>query len=138
MRALARGTALRAARHHRACGRSAGTSAREGDFHQWIQYDLLYVRHTSFAVDLKILLATVLTGGGKAHVPLSWILLRERCSGRSPADRDALATRPPPARRPDAPHLIGGLARLRLYTLRHAPHQDRRHHRAGLARAGLC
>jgi lipopolysaccharide/colanic/teichoic acid biosynthesis glycosyltransferase len=46
----------------------------EGDFHQWIQYDLLYVRHTSFAVDLKILAATVLTGGGRRHVPLSWIL----------------------------------------------------------------
>jgi len=45
-----------------------------GDFHQWIEYDLLYVRHSSFAVDLKILVATVLTGGGKGHVPLSWIL----------------------------------------------------------------
>jgi lipopolysaccharide/colanic/teichoic acid biosynthesis glycosyltransferase len=45
-----------------------------GDFHQWIQYDLLYVRHISFAVDLKILIATLLTGGGKGHVPLSWIL----------------------------------------------------------------
>jgi lipopolysaccharide/colanic/teichoic acid biosynthesis glycosyltransferase len=45
-----------------------------GDFHQWIQYDLLYVRHSSFSVDMKILLATVLTGGGKSHVPLSWIL----------------------------------------------------------------
>ena len=55
-------------------GRSAGTSASAGDFHQWIQYDLLYVRHSSFAVDVKILLATVLTGGGKGHVPLSWIL----------------------------------------------------------------
>ena len=46
----------------------------EGDFHQWIQYDLLYVRHGSFAVDMKILVATVLTAGGKGHVPLSWIL----------------------------------------------------------------
>lgn len=45
-----------------------------GDFHQWIQYDLLYVRHNSFTVDLKILVATVLTGGGKGHVPLSWII----------------------------------------------------------------
>jgi lipopolysaccharide/colanic/teichoic acid biosynthesis glycosyltransferase len=46
----------------------------EGDFHQWIQYDLLYVRHTSFMVDMKILAATVLTAGGRSHVPLSWIL----------------------------------------------------------------
>jgi lipopolysaccharide/colanic/teichoic acid biosynthesis glycosyltransferase len=46
----------------------------EGDFHQWIQYDLLYVRHMSFTVDMKILMATLLTGGGKGHVPISWIL----------------------------------------------------------------
>ncbi len=45
-----------------------------GDFHQWIEYDLLYVRHISFAVDVKILIATLLTAGGKGHVPLSWIL----------------------------------------------------------------
>jgi len=41
-----------------------------GDFHQWIEYDLLYVQHMSFWLDLKIILATVLTLGGKAgHVP---------------------------------------------------------------------
>ena len=42
----------------------------EGDFHQWIEYDLLYVQHKSFWLDLKILAATLLTLGGKAgHVP---------------------------------------------------------------------
>jgi lipopolysaccharide/colanic/teichoic acid biosynthesis glycosyltransferase len=46
----------------------------EGDFHQWIHFDLLYVRHMSFAVDLKILAATVLTLGGKWPVPLKWII----------------------------------------------------------------
>jgi len=45
-----------------------------GDFHQWIYYDLLYVRHVSPALDLKILVATLLTLGGRRHVPLSWIL----------------------------------------------------------------
>jgi lipopolysaccharide/colanic/teichoic acid biosynthesis glycosyltransferase len=51
-----------------------------GDFHQWIEYDLLYVQHLSFWLDLKILAATVLTLGGKAtHVPESWLL------GRTPA-----------------------------------------------------
>jgi lipopolysaccharide/colanic/teichoic acid biosynthesis glycosyltransferase len=45
-----------------------------GDFHQWIRYDLLYVRHLSPLLDLKILLATLLTGGGRSHVPLSSIL----------------------------------------------------------------
>ncbi len=45
-----------------------------GDFHQWIQYDLLYVRHMSASVDLKILLATIYTLGGRGHVPLEWIV----------------------------------------------------------------
>jgi len=36
-----------------------------GDFHQWIEYDFLYVRHLSIWLDLKILAATVLTAGGK-------------------------------------------------------------------------
>jgi lipopolysaccharide/colanic/teichoic acid biosynthesis glycosyltransferase len=41
-----------------------------GDFHQWIEYDLLYVQHMSFWLDMKILAATVLTLGGKLrHVP---------------------------------------------------------------------
>jgi lipopolysaccharide/colanic/teichoic acid biosynthesis glycosyltransferase len=47
---------------------------QEGDFHQWIQFDLLYVRHASFWVDLKIVLATLWTRGGKTNVPLDWIL----------------------------------------------------------------
>jgi lipopolysaccharide/colanic/teichoic acid biosynthesis glycosyltransferase len=46
-----------------------------GDFHQWIYYDIEYVRHYSFLVDCKIVLATVLvTLGGIRHLPLSWIV----------------------------------------------------------------
>jgi lipopolysaccharide/colanic/teichoic acid biosynthesis glycosyltransferase len=45
-----------------------------GDFHQWIYFDLLYVRHLSFLVDLKILTATVVTLGGQWPIPLSWIV----------------------------------------------------------------
>jgi len=37
-----------------------------GDFHQWIEYDLLYVQHLSALLDFKILAATILTLGGKA------------------------------------------------------------------------
>ncbi len=48
----------------------------EGDFHQWIEYDLLYVRHMSLALDLRILLATLLTLGGRRSVPVSWLLGR--------------------------------------------------------------
>jgi hypothetical protein len=47
----------------------------DGDFHQWIEYDLLYVQHTSFWLDLKILAATLATLGGKAgHIP-AWRLV---------------------------------------------------------------
>ena len=47
---------------------------KQGDFHQWIHFDLLYVRHMSFLADLKILVATVFTLGGQWAVPLSWII----------------------------------------------------------------
>jgi len=46
----------------------------QGDFHQWIYYDLLYVRHMSLWLDLKILAATVITLGGRGYVPLSWMI----------------------------------------------------------------
>jgi lipopolysaccharide/colanic/teichoic acid biosynthesis glycosyltransferase len=36
-----------------------------GDFHQWIEYDLMYVRHLTIWLDLKILVATLITAGGK-------------------------------------------------------------------------
>ena len=47
---------------------------KAGDFHQWIYYDLLYVRHMSAALDIKILVATILTLGGRRRVPLSWLI----------------------------------------------------------------
>ena len=45
-----------------------------GDFHQWIEYDLLYVQHMSMLLDLKVLAATCLTLGGKIEVPISSML----------------------------------------------------------------
>lgn len=45
-----------------------------GDFHQWIEYDIMYVRHFSWAVDLRILLATIRTFGGAGRVPHTWIV----------------------------------------------------------------
>ncbi len=45
-----------------------------GDFHQWIFYDMLYVRHMSAWLDLKILVGTLVTFGGRWGVPLSWML----------------------------------------------------------------
>jgi lipopolysaccharide/colanic/teichoic acid biosynthesis glycosyltransferase len=47
----------------------------QGDFHQWIYYDMHYVRHMSFLVDLKILAGTVVViFGGRSHIPLAWII----------------------------------------------------------------
>jgi lipopolysaccharide/colanic/teichoic acid biosynthesis glycosyltransferase len=48
----------------------------QGDFHQWIHFDLLYVRHMSLLVDLKILAATVVSLAGQWPVPVSWIISR--------------------------------------------------------------
>jgi lipopolysaccharide/colanic/teichoic acid biosynthesis glycosyltransferase len=53
-------------RHHRS----------EGDFHQWIEYDLLYVRHMSLGLDLRILAATLFALAGRRSVPVSWVLGR--------------------------------------------------------------
>ena len=46
-----------------------------GDFHQWIEYDVLYVQHCCLSLDVKIVAATIFTGAGKvAHVPSSWLI----------------------------------------------------------------
>ncbi|MCP4249829.1 MAG: hypothetical protein GY778_22530, partial [bacterium] len=48
-----------------------------GDFHEWIFYDIAYVRHFSIWLDIKIVAATVLSGGGRWSVPMPW-LIRDR------------------------------------------------------------
>lgn len=52
--------------------RSADRSA--GDFHEWIFYDMAYVRNFSLWLDVKILIATVLTLGGRHSVPMSRLI----------------------------------------------------------------
>ncbi|GAC1686401.1 MAG: hypothetical protein NVS9B3_04820 [Gemmatimonadaceae bacterium] len=66
-----------------------------GDFHQWIRYDLLYVRHASLSVDLKILLATFRAAAGKHPVPVSAILPIPalRGDGADPRARPAFTER---------------------------------------------
>jgi lipopolysaccharide/colanic/teichoic acid biosynthesis glycosyltransferase len=61
----------------------------EGDFHQWIEYDLLYVRHMSFALDVRIVVATAISFGGQKPVALSWVL---------PSGEPVAPTGPGPAR----------------------------------------
>lgn len=62
-----------------------------GDFHQWIEYDLLYVRHISVWLDLKIMIATALTLGGQVPVPSSWMIRTETGPRQLPTDRPAEA-----------------------------------------------
>jgi hypothetical protein len=70
----------------------------KGDFHQWIYFDLLYVRNMSFLIDLKIVLATIVTLGGKWSVPLDWILARSKYHDRRRSRRDPDADPKPLAR----------------------------------------
>jgi len=50
------------------------TRRSEGDFHQWIFYDLAYVRNLSFWLDIKILFYTIWSRGGRYAVPLSKLI----------------------------------------------------------------
>lgn len=58
-----------------------------GNFHQWIYYDVLYVRHRSLWVDVKILLATILTLGGRKCVPCRWLIGSRAVDGQTPGPR---------------------------------------------------
>jgi lipopolysaccharide/colanic/teichoic acid biosynthesis glycosyltransferase len=70
-----------------------------GDFHQWIHYDLLYVRNVSFRLDAMILAATIFTLGGKKPVPLRLMLgRRPRSRPRSFAGADPARLRLRPER----------------------------------------
>ncbi|HET7695345.1 MAG TPA: sugar transferase [Vicinamibacterales bacterium] len=45
-----------------------------GDFHQWIHYDLLYVRNMSLIVDLRLIAATCATLATGRRIAPTWIL----------------------------------------------------------------
>jgi len=81
-----------------------------GDFHQWIQYDLLYVRHMSFLLDFKIFVATLLTAGGKWAVPLSKVLgnVEEPRVAEAPADVQMKPRISAPQKRRSVPGLAVG------------------------------
>jgi lipopolysaccharide/colanic/teichoic acid biosynthesis glycosyltransferase/carbonic anhydrase/acetyltransferase-like protein (isoleucine patch superfamily) len=59
----------------------------KGDFHQWIYYDLLYVRSMSFRLDVKIMVGTFLAFARGGHVPLSWLIPPEKYGERRAAPR---------------------------------------------------
>jgi lipopolysaccharide/colanic/teichoic acid biosynthesis glycosyltransferase len=52
-----------------------------GDFHQWIHFDMLYVRHISFWLDLKILFGTLATFGGRWSIPLTRMISQRTLRG---------------------------------------------------------
>jgi lipopolysaccharide/colanic/teichoic acid biosynthesis glycosyltransferase len=70
----------------------------KGDFHQWIYYDLLYVRHLSVWLDLKILALTPLSFMRSGYIPLRWLLAPKKYGERRSARREAEA----PANRNDS------------------------------------
>lgn len=45
-----------------------------GGFHQWIFYDIAYVKHFSIWLDIKILLATLFSLSGRWTIPVSWLV----------------------------------------------------------------
>ncbi|MEW6197173.1 MAG: sugar transferase [Planctomycetota bacterium] len=72
-----------------------------GDFHQWVYYDVLYVRYRSLWLDLRIFLATLLTLAGRWSVPAHWMIPAPRRADRSSLltdDMTAAASPPPPRR----------------------------------------
>jgi len=59
----------------------------KADFHQWIYYDLLYVRNVSLWLDLKILALTLASFVRGGYVPLRWVLPPEAYGERRTAAR---------------------------------------------------
>ncbi len=49
-----------------------------GGFHQWIFYDIAYVRHFSIWLDVKILFATLFSLSGRWPIPVSWLVHEPR------------------------------------------------------------
>ena len=70
----------------------------KGDFHQWIYYDLLYVRNLSLWLDIKIMALTPLSFVRSGYIPLRWLLAPEKYGERRSARREAGA----PVRRRDS------------------------------------
>jgi lipopolysaccharide/colanic/teichoic acid biosynthesis glycosyltransferase len=60
----------------------------KGDFHQWIYYDLLYVRNLSLWLDIKILALTFVSLARGGYVPLTWLLPPEAYGERRAVPRD--------------------------------------------------
>ncbi len=67
----------------------------EGDFQQWIYYDMIYVRRMTPLLDLRILMATVYSLATGGEIPLSWVTAEEPvlisdCRFQAPLHADQL------------------------------------------------
>ena len=51
-----------------------GSDRSQGDFHEWIFYDIAYVRHFSIWLDIRILFWTLVTMGGRWSIPMAWVV----------------------------------------------------------------
>jgi len=63
----------------------------QGDFHQWIYYDLLYVKSLSFWLDVKIVVATFAAFARGGYIPLSWLIPPEKYGDRRESVRRRVA-----------------------------------------------
>jgi len=65
----------------------------KGDFHQWIYYDLLYVRNMSLWLDVKITVLTLLSFAKGGYIPIAWVLPPQAYGERrlSPRPADEVA-----------------------------------------------
>ena len=87
----------------------------KGDFHQWIYYDLLYVRNMSLWLDLKIVALTFLSFARGGCIPVSWLLKPEKYGERRARARVAgndvespSSSQPEPAQAVTAPRQARG------------------------------
>jgi glycine/D-amino acid oxidase-like deaminating enzyme len=64
----------------------------KGDFHQWIYYDLLYIRTMSLWLDVKIAALTIVSFARGGYIPLSWLLPPEKYGERRSKARQAEST----------------------------------------------
>ncbi|MBX3395202.1 MAG: sugar transferase [Phycisphaerae bacterium] len=58
----------------------------EGDFQQWIYYDMIYVRRMTPWLDLKILAATAYALLTSNEVPVSWLVASQHAARQRPID----------------------------------------------------
>lgn len=60
----------------------------QGDFHEWIHYDVAYVRDFSIWLDVQILVATVVSMAGRWRMPMWWLINSYNSAGEPNGTRE--------------------------------------------------